>query len=254
MIMNAFYDSIYLSPHLDDAALSCGGQVFMLAEEGKSVLIVTVMAGDQPGTSDSNYIHELHDRWQLDEDVVAGRRAEDVNACRILGADYLHWEIPDCIYRFDERTNKPLYISDEDIFGEVDPSEFDLIEVLSKKILDLPAFGRLLVPLGVGNHVDHQLTRQAVEKSTSTGVYYYEEYPYADDPQALWVAERLLDSWRAITIPLSEAAIEAKIEAIASYQSQLSTFYRDRGEMGAAVRRFTNSVHGERIWQRIDAV
>lgn len=248
--MNSYYHSIYLSPHLDDVTLSCAGQVFMLGEEGKPVLIVTVMAGDSPRQAQSKYIQELHDRWQLQDEVVARRRAEDIKACRILGADYLHWDIPDCIYRMHDITNDPLYVSDEDIFGAVDPSEAELVNALSKQMQSLPAHDHLIVPLGVGNHVDHQITRQAVEKSASSRLIYYEEYPYADEPQALLSATQAEEGfWQATTIPLSEGALAAKIKAIAAYESQLSTFFRDRADMGNAVRRFTKSVGGERIWR-----
>jgi LmbE family N-acetylglucosaminyl deacetylase len=251
--MKYSYHAIYLSPHLDDVALSCGGQIFMQTERGKAVLIVTVMAGDRPGQADSKYIQELHDRWRLGDDVVARRRAEDIKACRILGADHLYWQIPDCIYRFDDVTNEPLYLSDSEIFGDVHPSDFYLINTLSNLILELPAHDRLFVPLGVGNHVDHQIARQAVEKSLSKGVYYYEEYPYTVDPQLVQNVDQLVPpSWQMAVIPLSEVALEAKIRAIASYESQLSTFFLDRAGMEEAVRHYTRSIGGERVWRHVD--
>lgn len=252
--MNSFYDSIYLSPHLDDVVLSCAGQIFLLGEEGRSVLIVTVMAGDQPEQVDSKFVQELHDRWQLQNDVVTRRRAEDMRACRILGADHLYWDVPDCVYRLHETTKKPLYPAVEDIFAAIHPSEAGLINTLSKQIKNLPAHDRLLVPLGAGNHVDHQITRQAVEKSASKNLIYYEDYPYAEIAEDLQAALKFEEnSWQAAIIPLSEAAIEAKIEAIASYESQLSTFYSDRADMENAVRRFTKTTGGERVWVRVDS-
>ncbi|MCP5190661.1 MAG: PIG-L family deacetylase, partial [Pseudomonadales bacterium] len=39
------YDSIYLSPHLDDVPLSCGGQVYQETSAGRRVLVVTLVAG-----------------------------------------------------------------------------------------------------------------------------------------------------------------------------------------------------------------
>ncbi|MEZ4728018.1 MAG: PIG-L family deacetylase [Caldilineaceae bacterium] len=46
--MPSVYDAIYLSPHLDDVALSCGGQIFGATRTGQRVLIVTITAGDPP--------------------------------------------------------------------------------------------------------------------------------------------------------------------------------------------------------------
>lgn len=252
--MKSYYDSIYLSPHLDDVALSCGGQVFMLGEEGKSILIVSVMAGDRPGQAASDYIQELHDRWQLQLDVVARRRAEDIRACRILGADHLYWDIPDCIYRFHAETNEPLYISDQDIFGAVHPSEADMVNALSKQIQSLPVHDRLVVPTGLGNHVDHQITRQAAEQAGPNRLVYYEDYPYAADPGALDAVNQTdYASWQATMIPLSEAAIMTKIEAIAAFESQLSTFYQDRADMERVVRQYHRSIGGERVWRRVES-
>ena len=180
--MHTYYDKIYLSPHFDDAALSCGGQIYQHTSQGAAVLIVTIMAGDPPIVHVSGYAQSLHDRWQMASDAVEGRRAEDLAACRILGADALHWTTPDCIYRFHPHTGESLYVSDEEIFGSIDPAELDLVEALAQQIQRLPAHGRLVIPLTVGHHVDHQLTRMAAERSASYDtLVYYEDYPYAQD-------------------------------------------------------------------------
>ena len=39
-------DHLYLSPHFDDAALSCGGQIATWTAAGQSVLVVTITGGD----------------------------------------------------------------------------------------------------------------------------------------------------------------------------------------------------------------
>ena len=66
------YAALYLSPHLDDAALSCGGQIAQATRQGRRVLIVTVMAGDPPMEAGNDYIVSLHARWELDRDAAAG--------------------------------------------------------------------------------------------------------------------------------------------------------------------------------------
>ncbi len=242
------YDSIYLSPHLDDVTLSCGGQIYM--QEAR-VLIVTVMAGDLPGGTVSEYAKSLHSRWEIDTNVVARRRAEDAAACKILGADYLHWNIPDCIYRSTGGQGGAFYNSDDDIFGPVHDLDKALVNEISKRLQDLPRHSRLVVPLGVGHHVDHQMTRQAAELACPDGLIYYEEYPYAAAPTDLYAAmQDEVGSWQATTIPLSADAIQAKIEAIAAYKSQLSTFFRSRSDLEHNVRLYNKSVGGERLWYR----
>jgi LmbE family N-acetylglucosaminyl deacetylase len=83
--------AVYLSPHLDDAALSCGGQIAQQTAAGLPVLIVTLMAGDPPARPLSPFAQQLHTRWQLHDapTAVAARRAEDTAACRHLAAEYV---------------------------------------------------------------------------------------------------------------------------------------------------------------------
>ena len=247
------YDYLYLSPHLDDAALSCGGQIADYTAAGQSVLIVTITAGDPPKDATSHYIHELHTRWELEQDAVAARRAEDSAACQILGADWLHWEVPDCIYRFHPQTSEPLYLSDPDIFGDVHPAEVALVQALSAKMGNLPAATHVLAPLTVGHHVDHLLTRAAAEQVWGTQLFYYEDYPYAQ--QKPGSVEKLIaassETWRSEGIALSEQALQTKIEAIAAFRSQLSTFWKDRANLVRDVSDFARQQGGERVWKKV---
>lgn len=226
------YDWIYLSPHLDDAALSCGGQIYMATQRGERVLIVTITAGD-PVAPMSSYAESLHTRWEL-VNATEERRQEDLAACAILGAESLHWDVPDCIYRVDAH-GKPFYVSDEDIFGAVAPAEMALVGELAERMRALPTARYVVVPLTVGNHVDHTLTQLAAEGAyTPPSLFYYEDYPYA---QQLGKLSRVLESghWVGDTVVLSPVALQAKFEAVAAFRSQLSTFFRDRADLEAQV-------------------
>lgn len=249
--MQPFYDAIYLSPHLDDVTLSCGGQVFQATNTGQRVLIVTITAGDPPQAAVSGYAQSLHDRWALVTNAVAARRAEDEAANAILGADTLHWSLPDCIYRYHLTTGAPLYVSDPDIFGEVNPAELPLVATLSEQMAALPAHRQLYVPLTIGHHVDHQLTRLAAEQAfPKVTLCYYEDYPYAQKPGALATVIADKDqNWQATTIPLTDAAVQTKIAAIIAFKSQVSTFFQDEADLERQIRTFTASVGGERLWR-----
>jgi LmbE family N-acetylglucosaminyl deacetylase len=250
--VNKFYDSIYLSPHLDDAALSCGGQIFSLANAGRAVLIVNVMAGDPSMKEISSFAQSLHERWDLKQNTPKRRRAEDAYAARILRADSEYWAIPDCIYRVNSETGAALYSSEESLFGEVNDIEDALVDQLAACIQKLPPHRSLVTPLGVGNHVDHQITRRAAEQAQMDRLFYYEEYPYAANQSAVEAVFREDGAiWRSTIVPLSEAAVEAKIEAVAAYKSQLSTFFEDRADLEKAIRQQVEEVGGERIWRRI---
>jgi LmbE family N-acetylglucosaminyl deacetylase len=259
------YEWIYLSPHLDDAALSCGGQIAQATQRGERVLIVTITAGD-PVAPVSNYAASLHTRWDL-VNATEARRQEDFAACAILGADALHWPVPDCIYRVDEQ-GAPFYVSDDDIFGAVAPAEMALIDELAAQMRALPSASHILAPLTVGNHVDHQLTRLAAEQAFSRQtLFYYEDYPYAQQPGKLaQVIGGNQGQWAADVVLLDERALRAKYDAVFAFRSQLSTFFCDRADLevqiggyAAAVAReaagaSSHSLSAERRWRALPVI
>lgn len=247
--MRTYYDAIYLSPHLDDAALSCGGQIYDRTAAGEHVLIVSVMAGSPHPSAQSDYIDSLHTRWEVEGDAAAERRAEDIAACAILGADYLHLDLPDCIYRFHPVEGTPLYLSDADIFGDIHPAETVLLADLVGQFQTLPRAGAVIVPLTLGHHVDHLAVRAAAERAWSEGLAYYEDYPYAHQVEQ-W-ADMIADPapWRSTRIPISDAALRAKFAAIWAFRSQLSTFFGSRDDMERQVGSYAEMVGGERTWQ-----
>lgn len=243
------YDAIYLAPHLDDAALSCGGQIASRTRAGQRVLIVTVMAGDPPTAVENDYIRSLHARWELERDAAAQRRAEDIAACAILGADYLHWSIPDCIYRLNPADGKPMYVSDDDIFGDVHPAEQPLVDAIVRLLQALPAHSHCYAPLTVGHHVDHLLVMEAARRAFGDHLLFYEDYPYAQQPGKLAaVIGEPPAKWAASIIALAETDLAAKLEAILAFRSQLSTFFTDRADLERQVKGYAAAVGGERVW------
>ncbi len=250
-IHNLTYDAILLAPHLDDAALSCGGQIAGLTRAGKRVLIVTVMAGDPPTDVENDYIRSLHARWELERDATAQRRAEDIDACAILGADYLHWAIPDCIYRLNPADGRPMYVSDDDIFGDVHPAEQPLVDEIAQLLQTLPAHSHCYAPLTIGHHVDHLLVAEAARLAFGDCLLFYEDYPYAQQPGKLAaVIGEPPVGWAASTVALSEADLAAKIDSILAFRSQLSTFFTDRADLERQVKGYAASVGGERVWKQ----
>jgi len=245
--MSPQYQAIYLSPHLDDAALSCGGQIHARAMAGDAILIVTLMAGDPPpSTGSSDYVSALHERWQLAANAAEQRRAEDVNACRILGADHLHLQFPDCIYR----GNPPFYKSDADIFGNIHPDEAGaMVIALAEAMAQLPTAAQIITPLTVGNHVDHQLTRLAAEAAFGDDLLYYEEFPYVQEDGAVEKVLGNTNEWQPITVPLNETNLTAKVKSIAAFRSQLSTFFADEVDIRRQIEENGRLRDGERLWK-----
>lgn len=253
--MRSEYDALYLSPHLDDAALSCGGQIFLRTEGGQSVLVVTIMAGQPRTDTRSTFADFLHHNWGVTaETAVARRRAEDETACRRLGADTLHWSVPDCIYRVHPETGDPLYTSDEALFGDVDEAEEYLVQEIVEAMNELPDAPHLFVPLTAGHHVDHQLTRKAAERYFGRErLIYYEDFPYVQrHPDAVDALVGEEAAWKPDVIPLTEEALQARLEASLAYKSQIGTLFNDPQALTDNLHTYVEEVSGERVWRPPD--
>jgi LmbE family N-acetylglucosaminyl deacetylase len=244
------YDAIYLSPHLDDVALSCGGQIWQRTTAGQRILVVTLMAGDPPEGAVSSFAQLLHARWELAVDAVAARRAEDIAACQIMGADWLHGPLPDCIYRHDSHSGEPLYPDVTAIFAEVHSADEAVSLALTGWLEALPPAREWVVPLTVGHHVDHQLTRRAAAAAANCPVYYYEDYPYVQKPGALELVLDPAAAWQPVVIALSEAALAARCAAVAAFVSQVGSFFVDRADLEGQIGSYAARAGGERLWQR----
>jgi LmbE family N-acetylglucosaminyl deacetylase len=219
---------IYLSPHLDDAVLSCGGWIWHQVQKGHTVEIWTICAGDPPHQPLSPYARSLHDRWKIEGNTVTQRRTEDLEACALLGARARHFLFPDCIYRKKPGTGEFLVMGDEDLFHPSLPlSERRWIsQLVSWLKTALPATYTLVSPLALGGHIDHHLTRAVAEALAPQCLWYYADFPYAN---RIGVSETALpDShYHAVDFALSEEAFRMWIQAITCYRSQLSTFWKD---------------------------
>lgn len=214
-------------------------------------LIVTIMAGDPaPDVQLTDFAKSLHTRWELVRDAVRVRRAEDVVACQILGADHLHWSVPDCIYRTDPATGEACYPTWESVITTQHPADTAVLTWLTQQLAQLPAADRVYAPLAAGGHVDHRLVRQAAGQVFGNGLWYYEDYPYAEEPGAVTAVFTPSTSiWQPHTTSLSPSALQARLDAIWAYASQRSTFFAQREDMDAKITSYTSQIGGERYWQ-----
>ena len=180
---------------------------------------------------------------------MAERRDEDLMALACLGADVRHWPYADCIYR-QAAGGRSLYADEGALWGEIHAADGDLIGELADRLARLPLAqgGTLYAPLGVGHHVDHRAVRCAAEGS-GRRLTYYEDFPYAEDAQAVRAALGKMRA-RADLVSLSEDALGVKTTAIACYRSQISTFWDDVADMPAAIRAFAQRSGGGRAVER----
>ena len=239
---------IYLSPHLDDVSLSCGGLIWEQVHNGLNVAIWTICAGSIPDRPLSPFATELHARWGTGPEAVLVRHEEDRQACLRLGVEPHYLEIPDCIYRFRKLPDgeQPLIQEERDL-NNTEPEE-DLVTSLAGLLKSQIPFATTVVcPVALGNHVDHRLTRRAAEAS-SRRLYYYPDYPYV-----LRCASELalVESgvWQRVPATISSAGLFAWQDAVAAYPSQISTFWSSISEAILSIHNYWAG-GGGRLWVR----
>jgi len=263
------YRHIYLSPHYDDASLSCGGAIHKQVQAGQLVLVITICAAPPPAHEPlSPFARQLHQNWGSPEDVVATRRVEDEASMGLLGVDAVRLDFTDCIYRGQAQHEIWYYNNDTGLFGQIHPDDAALSDEIAEAIaraVSQSAGVTLYAPLTVGHHVDHQLVHMAALRLQSQGwrVVFYEDYPYVDPgykphrQENLYDLEATLARLQYTNIKpqvrlFSEDDLQAKIESIAAYDSQLQVLFGGQATMETKVRDYALSVGqgspAERIW------
>lgn len=226
------FDALYLSPHFDDVVLSCGAQIWDRVQRGQKILVATVCAAPPPPTAQlSPFAADLHKRWRQAGDF--DRVTEDQLAVSRIKATPWHMRFADCIYRRSS-SGKALYKSEVDIFGKLAPEERDLIDEVARALEQFEQHikpqAEVFLPRTIGRHVDHQLTRAAAEqwlKHKNFPFKYYADYPYAESFPGGEV------------VSISDEGKQHKIEAIAAYESQISSFWPNAKVMTEKVNDWT---------------
>lgn len=237
---------IYLSPHLDDAVLSCGGLIWEQTHTGIPVEIWTICAGDPPSQELSEMAAGLHQKWGGSSplDTVRLRRSEDQNAARRVGATTLHLPIPDCIYRRSKTGT--LYYPDQ-VFTTPNPAEQALVDQIHQLLTEhLTRYDTVVCPLTIGGHVDHRLVRAAAEQ-LQRPLWYYADIPYfINHPAELPAAAQNLSPKNFFT---SQQGLSVWQESIAVYGSQLSGLFEDEQDMRQKIREYRQQNNGILLWE-----
>jgi len=236
---------IYLSPHFDDAVLSCGGLIRQQTRQGLPVEIWTICAGDAPPGPLSMLALSCHQQWGTAsaEETVSLRRIENQDAAATVGAETVNFGIPDCIYR-QAPTGELMY--QDDVFCCMHPAEKGLdAEVAAALASELEADDILVSPLALGGHIDHQMVRRAAEL-LQRPMLYYTDIPYlfnhADSLPA--ITKGLTEKLQ----PVTEENLDAWMDGIAAYRSQLAMLFETDAAMREAIRREWETRHGVRLW------
>ncbi|MGV8084340.1 MAG: phosphotransferase [Coriobacteriia bacterium] len=228
--------ALFISPHLDDAALSCGGLIHRLSAEGAGVVVATVCTEDYAGGGLSALARQSHRQWDLGETPFLKRREEDIEACRLLGAQPLHLGMRDAVYRSGEGGR-----AYEKFITACDSRDATLFLARAEKLLG-PLFAEnpgslVFCPASIGGHVDHTLVRHAVEQlCRAERIIYYVEYPYWSRGRCVIPGQQ--DSLRSASpelVVLTDEELEARMAAVACYRSQLRGLFPSPSERAKSI-------------------
>ncbi len=237
---------IYLSPHFDDAVLSCGGLIHAQARQGLTVEIWTLFGGAPPAGSLSDFARQIHALWGTGDgpQTVALRKEEDLAAAARLGVEVVHFDFLDCIYR-RAPDGEPLY--PQSVFVPPHPLDADLPAVMAAALdSELLAEDILVCPLALGGHVDHVLARTAIER-LGRPLRYYADIPYlVNYPESLPAASAGLEREG---FPLSEADLRAWQEAAAAYASQIDSLLKVEASLDQVLRDYWREQGGLSLWR-----
>jgi LmbE family N-acetylglucosaminyl deacetylase len=193
--------SLFLSPHLDDAVLSCGALIGALAERAKPVVATIFTESDPPPHTFAARSFLRRCAAGSAAELFAARRLEDETALRGIGAEFVHLGHPDALFRrrrvgpaecagrlLPELAHRyPTYRFDI-ARGRVSRADRQLIARIAAQVtglVDRVGAERIFCPLGVGRHVDHLIARTVGEQFPGQ-VIFYSDFPYnqAHHPEA----------------------------------------------------------------------
>jgi LmbE family N-acetylglucosaminyl deacetylase len=238
---------IYLSPHLDDAIISCGGLIYKQIQAETDVEIWNLMSGIPPSIAPlSELARTFQAGWGTNsaKETLRLRLKEDQLAALCVGARPSYFDFLDCIYRCDEN-NRPLYSADIFVPPHVDDMLLieDIASILGEKILDEDI---LVCPLALGSHPDHVIVRDAAERIRHPLRY------YADLPYLLRYPEAISETTENLVseiCSLSEIDLLAWQEAIAAYETQLMMLFGSKEIMLSEIEQYWQTNRGIQLWK-----
>ena len=214
---------LIISPHLDDAVLSCADHALDWQDRGGAVTVLTLFS--DAGSGVSMLLGTADQPCTDGHQRMRQRRKEDEVAMRQLGFEFSHLGMVDAAFRGRDGSDFPDLAT---LWGStLGKGGDELATIAAVRLLPwISAAALVLAPLGVGGHVDHLIARAACEQARGTSAMaYYADMPYARAPwrwQAAQCRQAAVSrrSWRWIS-PRKERVLRA-------YTSQMPQLFMSR--------------------------
>lgn len=225
---------LFLSPHLDDVAFSCGGTLSVLKSLGWQVALATVFTRSVPQPSGFALACQTDKGLSAEVDYMELRRQEDQDFAARMGVDRMIWAgLPEAPHRG--------YGSAPELFQP--PREDDTI---GEKVVErlAPLVERLrpeliFAPQCLGSHVDHvQLTRVLPRLGVKESrTLWYRDTPYAvRQPEARPDAS-LPGGVRPLAVNVRNE-LKRKVEGCQCYRTQVDFQFGGAHAVGPTLEAF----------------
>ncbi|MFH1602241.1 MAG: PIG-L family deacetylase [Candidatus Shapirobacteria bacterium] len=222
-------DCVFVSPHLDDAILSCGSVLLNLKGKKDAVIInVFTRAHKGPYTVSAQKFLDSCGNYQDATKLYEKRIKEDKIVLSKLKVKIINLGLQDALFRRKKRlTLLGKFIPELDhlyptyrwhAIKSVSPKDWALSDLgdALKKIVKSDAV--VFAPLGIGNHADHQIANKACQKVFKKIVF------YSDFPYSVYIKENGLFTKKNYKKILKKTSVK-KNELIKLYQSQFSSLF-----------------------------
>lgn len=199
---------LIVSPHLDDAVLSCGQ--FLAGR--RDVVVATVFAGSPEETVATGYDRKCG--FDHSHEAMATRRREDEVAVMLLNGQHVHLPFLDDQYQLIDSRG-----------GESPGDQVTAIACSLRRIIRKfrPEF--IVGPVGL-QHPDHEVTREAVlTLDRDVPLYLYEELPYrVNSPELVGPTLQQIHESTGRVLELTfigDGPLDRKLQAVWCYRTQM---------------------------------
>jgi len=160
---------IYVSPHADDVALSCGGQILANPDHRSDSLVLTVFTSEEDNSGEA-----AADQARFVDAIHADRDKEDEAAWSSIGVAWRALRLPEALLR----GSFPFSIRRSPRDRQVMEQLGDIMAAYMRAYPD----AQFYFPAGIGRHVDHLLCRDValdlLRNQASARIAFYADAPY----------------------------------------------------------------------------
>jgi LmbE family N-acetylglucosaminyl deacetylase len=181
------YDALFFSPHIDDAIFSCGGLILKLLKKKRKIAVVNIFtkANDHKLKTGSIKKELKKYNFKSAKKLYSSRKRSEKEIAKKINIDVFFLDFEDGLFR--KNKDEFLYPNYECLFsGKINKDEKDIFEKIKAKVLpyieNCNKKTEIYLPLGVGKHIDHIITKKVVKKlGKNLNTFLWEDVPYSNN-------------------------------------------------------------------------